>query len=152
MAKKNSMGSEVVEGFECKPKVLDKDKPVMFCAVHIFICDGERCNDPQSLQLAEKIRNIIEELGYDRGENRIKVTRTHCNGACRFKKFAYVYKNPEIRKFKPSNIYSAWKKVHEWTDNQWKEFIEYLINDEETLSFADYKVTDKVYYNNDKHI
>ena len=145
MHKKNSMGSEVIEGFACKPKDLDKNKPVMFCAIQIFVCDGHRCQSEKSLNLADKIRDIIKELGYNKGKNRVKVTRTHCNGACRFKKFAYVYKNAKSDNFDPQQSYSAWKKVHEWTENQWKELIVSLLNGKEPESLKDFRVQDKIY-------
>ncbi|OGI18685.1 MAG: hypothetical protein A2255_02350 [Candidatus Melainabacteria bacterium RIFOXYA2_FULL_32_9] len=146
MTKKNSMGSDVVEGFACKPKELDKNKPIMFSAVQIFICDGHRCQDEEtSDNLADKIRDIIKELGYDKGENRVKVTRTYCNGACRFRKFAYAYKNANTANFTPEQSFSAWKRVHEWTDDQWKELIISLVEGKEPESLKNFRVEDKIY-------
>ena len=145
MHKKNSMGSETVEGFTCKPKDLDKNKPIMFSAIQIFICDGHRCQSDESINLADKVREIIKELGYDKGKNRAKVRRTHCNGACRFKKFAYVYKNANSDNFNVQQSYSAWKKVHKWSDDQWKELIVSLLNGQEPESLKDFRVLDKIY-------
>jgi len=145
MKKINSMGSEVAEGFKCKPEIFDKNKPVMFSAVQIFVCDGKRCKESQPENLAEKVRNIVRELGFDKGENRVKITRTHCNGACRFKNFAYVYKNVKSENFNPDTAYSAWKRVHEWTDEQWKELILSLITGKIPDSLSDFRVEDKIY-------
>jgi len=151
MCKKNSMGSDVIEGFACKPKELDKNKPIMYSAVQIFICDGNRCQDnTSSKELSDKVREIIKELNYDKGENRVKVTGTHCNGACRFRKFAYTYTNPKANNFNPDLAYTAWKKVHEWNDNQWKELIISLIEGKEPESLKDFRVEDKIYEENQK--
>lgn len=40
----NTMGSEIAEGYICKPVKLDPTKPIMHFKTQIFICDGERCN------------------------------------------------------------------------------------------------------------
>jgi len=151
MKKINSMGSEVAEGFKCKPEIFDKNKPVMFSAVQIFVCDGKRCKEGQTENLAEKVRNIVRELGFDKGTNRVKITRTHCNGACRFKNFAYAYKNVQTENFNPDTAYSAWKKVHEWTEEQWEVLILSLVMGNNPNSLSDFKVEDKVYEDYEKH-
>lgn len=145
MAKTNSMGSEVVEGFECKPKRLDPDKPIMFSAVQIFLCEGKRCQRDVQCDLAKKLRNIIKELGYDQGENRVKVTRTHCNGACRFGQFAFSYKNSNAPCFSEDNAFTAWKKVNTWSESQWKELIVSLVNNEDAPSIKKYMVEQQVF-------
>ena len=142
MHNKNSMGSDVKEGYKCKPLVLDENKPVMFSAMQIFICDGERCNTKDNVK--EKIVIVIKEMGLDKGKNRVKVTRTFCNGACRYRKFAYIYK-----KTSPLN-YTAWKKVHTWTDEQWAYIISSLLDDKEPIQLNDFRVEDKVYDENEK--
>lgn len=145
MSKKNPMGSDVIEGFSCKPKILDKNKPVMFSAAQIFICDGERCKNMTSENLSDKVRNIIKTMGYDRGENRVKVTRTYCNGTCRFKKFVYTYSNGNFPSFNPETSYTAWKQVHKWTDEQWKELIISLVEGKNPVNLSEYKVENKIY-------
>ena len=65
----NTMGSEVAEGFTCKPKKLDPDKPIMFFKTQIFICDGERCSKAQKDgNLAGKLRDILKELKIQQGK------------------------------------------------------------------------------------
>lgn len=151
MSRKNSMGSEVAEGYACKPKEPDKDKPVMYSAMHIFICDGKRCSDPESDGLADKVREIIQELGFDKGENRVKVTRTHCNGACRFKKFIYIYRNAKAKNYNEGNCYTAWKQVHLWAKEQWIKLVSSLAIGEIPESLNEFRVMDKVYDDNEKH-
>src|SRR3989339_1431947 len=140
MSKKNSMGSDVVEGFACKPKVLDEDKPIMFSAIQLFICDGHRCKVVQESDLAEKVRQLIRVLGFESGKDRVKVTRTQCNGACRFKNFAYVYRNAKAKNFTQDNSFSAWKWVDQWSDDQWKEFILSMAEGKEPESLLKFKV------------
>lgn len=134
------MGSAVAEGFKCKPQILDKTKPIMFSAVHLFLCEGERCQRKESRHLAERLRVLIRELGFDSGENRIKITRTFCNGACRFGQFAYAYKNCRAACFSEENAFTAWKNVHEWTDAQWKELFISLVENLDTPSIMDDRV------------
>ncbi len=44
MDRKNIMGSEVVDGFACKPKRLDPNRPIYsHYKTHIFVCQGDRC-------------------------------------------------------------------------------------------------------------
>lgn len=145
MVKTNSMGSEVVEGFACKPKVLDPDKPIMFSAVHLFICEGERCLTHEPGGLAVKVRSIVRELGWHRGACRVKVTRTHCNGACRFGQFAYAYKNVQAKCYDEENAFTAWKEVHTWSDALWKELITYLVTNQKAASLDKYLVEQQIF-------
>lgn len=151
MSKKNTMGSDVVEGFECKPKNADPNKPIMFSAAQIFICDGERCKNCNSDDLTKKIRDIIKEMGYQNGDDRIKVTRTGCNGACRFRTFAYVYQNGNARTYNRKTCFSAWKNVHRWTDVQWKELISSIVEGRNSELLSEFVVEDKVYYEGGGH-
>ena len=56
MSRKNPMGSRVAEGFACKPETADAEKPILFAAAQIFICDDERCKSCHSDDLAGKVR------------------------------------------------------------------------------------------------
>lgn len=145
MTKENSMGSEVVNGFKCKPKHFDKDKPVMFFAIQLFICSGERCSQGQTNHLADKIRELILELGLNKGKNRVKVTRTLCNGACRFKNYAYLYQNPQADNFHKETAYSAWKEVDTWNTKQWTELLLSTLAGKTPDSLIQFKVESKIY-------
>jgi hypothetical protein len=73
MAKINQMGSEVVEGFACKPKKLDPNKPIMHYKTHLFVCQGDRCKRAyREEDIAKYLREIIKELKLDRGEKKNK--------------------------------------------------------------------------------
>ena len=117
----NTMGSEVAEGFTCKPKKLDPDKPIMFFKTQIFICDGERCSKAQKDgDLAGKLRDILKELKLHKGENRIKISRTNCFGACRFRQVAVTFENTKANgNLENNNIWL--KNIHKFDDTKWKE-------------------------------
>ncbi len=139
------MGSKVVKGFTCKPQVLEQDKPIMFSAIQLFICDGERCNECASGDLAATLRELIKELGLNKGQQRVKVTRTYCNGACRYRQFAYTYKNTDAPNFTPANAFTVWREVHKWSDEQWKELILSLTENTDTPNLEQFRVENKVY-------
>ena len=129
----------------------EKNKPIMFSASQIFVCDGKRCNEVQTENVAGKVRSLAQSLGYDKGKNRVKITRTFCNGACRFKSFAYVYQNTKAENFTIEQAYSAWKKVEEWTDDQWKELIISVVKGQNPSALNAYRVEEAVYEENIGH-
>lgn len=88
MENRNTQGSIVADGFKCKPLNSDPNKPLIGYRFHLFLCDGGRCN---SVTLADELRDLTKELNLSRGENRIKITRSFCFGACRFKSVALIY-------------------------------------------------------------
>ncbi len=141
----NAMGSDVVDGFQCKPEKLDKDKPIMFSAVHLFICDGERCKGKGSDDLAASLRTLVKKHGFDKGKHRIKITRTFCNGACRFGQFAYTYKNIKAENFSKENAYTAWKKVHTWSEEQWTDLLLSLVNNQPPTLLDEFRVEQQVF-------
>ena len=121
--KVNLMGSEVVDGFVCKPKVLDPEKPIMHFKTQIFLCHDERCKKAhKSDLLSDDLREILKEVNLARGPNRIKISRTGCFGACRFRSVANLYENTRvnghpknnnlwlrnIHKYKPGTSLGAW--------------------------------------------
>lgn len=124
----NLMGSEVVEGFACKPKKLDSNKPIMHFKTQIFICNDERCggahkNDEKAAQL----REILKEINLAKGENRIKISRTGCFGACRFRAVANIYENTRVNGYENNN--NLWlKNIHKYTKEQWIELFNALAN------------------------
>ncbi len=104
MNRKNIMGSEVVDGFACKPKRLDPNKPIMHYKTHIFVCQGDRCKITYKLDdIAKYLREIMKELKLDRGDKRIKVSRSGCFGACRFRAVINIYDNRRADGFLPND-------------------------------------------------
>jgi len=86
----NLMGSEVVSGYQCKPVKLDPNKPIMHYKAIIYICHDERCAKAGSKERANELREILKELNLHKGKNRIKISRSFCQGACRFRQVAQI--------------------------------------------------------------
>jgi len=142
----NIMGSEVVEGFVCKPKKLDPNKPMMHFKTHLFICNDERCAKAcKQEDLATYLRNLLKTLELHRGENRIKISRTGgCFGACRFRAVANIYENTQANGYLPNN--NIWlKNTHLFTKDRWIELFKILSENKkidesnfEQISMAEY--------------
>ena len=145
MSKKNPMGSDVVDGFACKPETIDPDKPIMFAAAQIFVCDGERCGPCHSGDVAADLRKIIRDMGHHKGLNRVKVTRTGCNGACRYKGFAFAYQNGNSEGYSRETCFSAWKHVDQWTADQWRALVVSLVQGHKPESLREFAVEDEIY-------
>ena len=147
MAKINQMGSEVVEGFACKPKRLDPNKPIMHYKTHLFVCQGDRCKRAYKQEdIAKHLREIIKELKLDRGEKRIKVSRSGCFGACRFRSVINIYENSRANGFLPND--NLWiKRTHQFSREKWIEIfkglasnrkLEEILKEEEFISMRVY--------------
>lgn len=134
-----------MEGFACKPEIADPDKPIMFAAAQIFICDGERCGGRHCGDMAARVREIIKGMGFHKGPDRVKVTRTGCNGACRYKGFAFAYQNGNANGYSRIMCFSAWKNVHLWSAGQWRELIASLVSGDWPESLREFAVEDKIY-------
>ncbi|WP_156928227.1 (2Fe-2S) ferredoxin domain-containing protein [Sulfurospirillum arcachonense] len=124
----NNMGSEVEVGFTCKPKVFDPNKPIMHFKTQIFICDGERCKQSSKHEdEATFLRELLKELNLHQGQNRIKISRTNCFGACRFRQVATVFENTKANGFIQNN--NIWlKNTHKFDKNRWIELFTALKN------------------------
>ncbi|WP_413110272.1 cobalamin biosynthesis protein [Thaumasiovibrio sp. DFM-14] len=90
----NLYGSEVVEGYRCKPKHVDLDRPMLFHTHHLLLCEGARCAKAGSKHLAHDLRTILKEMGLAAGDKRIKISRTLCAGACRNRSTLAIYQRP----------------------------------------------------------
>lgn len=89
----NLMGSPVEPGFVCKPKPqhVDLNRPMMHYRYHLFICEGGRCAKASGREMAHEVRQIVKAMDLDSGKNRIKISRTQCLGACRYRATAVLY-------------------------------------------------------------
>lgn len=122
----NLMGSEVVEGFTCKPKVFEPEKPIMHFKTQIFLCHDERCKKAhKSDTLAADLRSILKEVNLARGENRIKISRTGCFGACRFRSVANIYENTRVNGH-PNNNNLWLRNIHKYKKEKWIELFQAL--------------------------
>jgi hypothetical protein len=63
----------------------------------------------------------------NRGENRIKVSRSGCYGACRFRQVCQINENTRVN----GNIKNSalWlKNTHNFSDEQWRDIFNKLAN------------------------
>ena len=126
----NTMGSEVAEGFTCRPKEFDANKPIMHFKTQLFICDDERCGKAHKEEdKGMHLRDLIKSVKLAKGENRIKVVRTGCFGACRFRSVANIYENT-LRNGNLSNNGIWLKNTHRYSDEKWTKLFELLSNNE----------------------
>ena len=59
----NMMGSEVVDGYECKPVVLDPNKPIMHYKTLTYVCTDERCKKASKCDdKAKQLRDILKDI------------------------------------------------------------------------------------------
>ncbi|WED24650.1 cobalamin biosynthesis protein [Vibrio sp. JC009] len=118
--KVNAHGNEVVEGYQCKPKHVDLNRPMLHHKHHILLCEGGRCAKAGSKNLAHDLRSILKSLGLSEGDKRIKISRTMCAGACRNRSTMVIYERcgSEI----PSENNALWlRNVEELSEVQWQE-------------------------------
>ena len=122
----NMMGSEVVSGFSCKPIKLVPEKPIMHFKTHIFICTDERCGGAhKNDNIASDLRDILKEIGLANAETRIKISRTGCFGACRFRSTANIFENTKMNGYEPNN--NVWlRNIHKYSKEKWIELFKAL--------------------------
>ena len=122
----NMMGSEVVSGFSCKPIKLVPKKPIMHFKTHIFICTDERCGGAhKNDNIASDLRDILKEIGLANAETRIKISRTGCFGACRFRSTANIFENTKMNGYEPNN--NVWlRNIHKYSKEKWIELFKAL--------------------------
>ena len=122
----NMMGAEVVSGFSCKPIKLVPEKPIMHFKTHIFICTDERCGGAhKNDNIASDLRDILKEIGLANAETRIKISRTGCFGACRFRSTANIFENTKMNGYEPNN--NVWlRNIHKYSKEKWIELFKAL--------------------------
>ena len=138
MAKINEMGSEVVEGYSCKPKNYDAERPIMHYKTLLLLCDDERCGKAGEVDKASKLREILKDMGLNKGANRIKVSRTGCYGACRFRQVCQVTENTQANG-NPQNNALWLRHTHKFKEEDWRELFTLLSEDKILLDELDKK-------------
>lgn len=120
------MGSEVAEGYRCKPVHRDPHRPILHFRHQIFLCTGPRCAGKDDMDAeAATLRTLAEQTGLDRGEHRIKITRSNCFGACRFRRVSVIYENGGTGK---NNC--VWlKRSHTMDQEAWEQLFQHLRDD-----------------------
>ncbi len=124
----NEMGSEVVDGYSCKPKDYDPSRAIMHYKSLFMLCDGERCSRAHRGDKATHLRNILKEMGLNKGRDRIKITRTGCYGACRFRGVCQIGENTQVNG-NPKNNGLWLSATHKFDDNMWREIFTHLSED-----------------------
>jgi hypothetical protein len=130
------MGQEVVEGYSCKPKDYDPNRPIMHYKSMLLICNGERCAKAGKIDKASHLRELLKEMGLNRGKNRIKITRTGCYGACRFRQVCQIVENTQSNG-NPKNNALWLRYTHNFSDSKWKEIFRLLSEDKILLDELD---------------
>ena len=135
----NEMGSEIVEGYSCKPKDYDPERPIMHYKTLLLLCDDERCSKAGKDDRATHLREILKEMGLNKGENRIKVSRTGCYGACRFRQVCQVTENTQANGNLKNN--ALWlRNTHKFKDAEWREIFTLLSEDKILVDELDSEV------------
>jgi NADH:ubiquinone oxidoreductase subunit E len=134
----NEMGQEIVEGFACKPKDFDPERPIMHYKTLLLLCEDERCAKAGKVDKAVQLREILKEMGLNKGKNRIKISRTGCYGACRFRQVCQVTENTKANG-NPDNNALWLRHTHTFDEDQWREIFTLLSTDESLEKVLDSK-------------
>ena len=115
----NAHGSEVVKGYQCKPKHVDLDRPMLHYRHHILLCEGARCSKEGSKNLTHDLRIILKEIDLASGEQRIKISRTMCAGACRNRATLVIYERLAANEIAVNN--ASWlRHIEDLSRTQWQ--------------------------------
>ncbi|TCS39038.1 cobalamin biosynthesis protein [Reinekea marinisedimentorum] len=112
----NAHGSEVVPGYQCKPRHLDLNRPLLHHRHHIVLCEGARCAKAGAANLAHDLRAVLKDMGLASGNKRIKISRTKCVGACRNRATLAIYERSAL----PVNNGVWLRKVEAFSEDTWR--------------------------------
>jgi cobalt-precorrin 5A hydrolase len=121
----NEMGNEVVDGYACKPVNYDENRPIMHYKSLLMICDDERCAKAGKIDKSEQLRDILKDMGLNKGKNRIKISRTGCYGACRFRQVCLITENTQANG-NPKNNAIWMKQTHLFKEQDWRNIFKIL--------------------------
>ena len=134
----NAHGNEVVEGYRCKPKHVDLDRPMLHHSHHILLCEGARCAKAGSKNLAHDLRGILKEMGLASGNRRIKISRTMCAGACRNRATLVIYERKQADAVLVNN--AQWlRNVEELSESEWRMLFSALAEERPVTQVLDNK-------------
>ena len=134
----NEMGSEVIDGYRCKPKDYDPNRPIMHYKTLLLICDDERCKKAGKIDKASELREILKDMGLNKGKNRIKISRTGCYGACRFRQVCQVTENTQANG-NPNNNAIWLRHTHNFTKEDWRRIFTLLSTNKDLKNELDKK-------------
>ena len=125
----NEMGQEVVKGYACKPVDFDPQRPIMHYDYQLYVCDDARCAAAAGRDQAAFLRALLKTLRLHRGHRRIKISRSRCQGACRYRQVAQLNANTRTGAHPDNN--ALWlRHVHRYSEAQWREIFETLARGE----------------------
>ncbi|MGF1723767.1 cobalamin biosynthesis protein [Photobacterium nomapromontoriensis] len=114
----NAHGSEVVKGYQCKPRHVDLNRPMLHYRHHILLCEGARCSKEGSKNLTHDLRTVLKEMGLASGDERIKISRTMCAGACRNRATMVIYERLDVNELPVNN--AIWlRHIEDLSRTQW---------------------------------
>jgi cobalt-precorrin 5A hydrolase len=114
------MGQETVGGYECKPKDFDPNRPIMHYQYQIYICDDKRCAKAAKYDKAKELRDLLKSMELNQGKNRIKISKSKCFGACRYRQVAQINANTQANGLSQNS--ALWlKHTHNYTLKKWEE-------------------------------
>ncbi len=117
---------------------------MLFYKHHILICEGKRCAKAGSKNLAHDLRSILKAMGLSTGEQRIKISRTMCAGACRNRSTMVVYqrtdKSLSFENQEPSENNALWLRgIEAFSEQEWKALFNALANNRPLSEVIDNK-------------
>ena len=102
------------------------------------ICDDERCGKAGKDNRATHLREILKDMDLNKGKNRIKVSRTGCYGACRFRQVCQVTENTQANGNPQNN--SIWLRyTHNFKEEDWRRVFKLLSQNKILLKELDEK-------------
>lgn len=134
--KLNAYGNEVVEGYQCKPKHVDLDRPMLYHTHHILVCEGGRCAKAGSKNLAHDLRSLLKEMGLGSGDKRIKISRTMCAGACRNRSTMVIYQRHNKSQL-PENDALWLKNIETLSESEWRNLFNALAENKPVAEVID---------------
>ena len=140
--KTNIMGSAIENGYECKPKVLNPNKPIMHYKTLVYVCDDIRCGKAGGENKTKYLRKIVKDLGLEKGKKRIKISRNMCQGACRFRQVMQINENTKSNGYEPNN--GIWlKHTHQYDKEHYEKLFVALSTNQSLNEFE--QIDMKVY-------
>lgn len=125
ISEKNAHGNEVVKGSKCKPKHVDLNRPMLHHRHHLLLCEGGRCSKEGSKNLTHDLRSLLKDMGLASGDDRIKLSRTMCAGACRNRATLVIYERLTAHETPVNN--GCWlRNIENLSMTQWRELFSVL--------------------------
>ncbi len=104
---------------------VDLNRPMLYHRHHLLLCDGKRCQQEGSEQLAHQLRSLLKQMGLNKGKQRIKISRSQCAGSCRNKIAMVIYERLTTDETPVNN--GLWlKSIDLFTEDQWRELFQAL--------------------------